>query len=170
MIQPFMRYLLLVFLLSSSLLFSNEKDVMNCLDIEDPTLRLNCYDSIFKNDKTIEDPVLIEPIIDETKTKTEIQVQEVEQTKKERRFGLPVRVDKSNDDFQIKDKISKVSQIASLRVDFTLENGQKWRSVEKIRRVRVKPGQEITVSEGFVSGFVLKVVDKKISIRVKRIK
>ncbi len=176
MIQPFMRYLLLVFLLSSSLLFSNEKDVMNCLDIEDPTLRLNCYDSIFKNDKTIEDPVLIEPIIDETKTKTktktktEIQVQEVEQTKKERRFGLPVRVDKSNDDFQIKDTISKVSQLASLKVDFTLENGQKWRSVEKIRRVRIKPGQEITVSEGFVSGYVLKVVDKKISIRVKRIK
>jgi len=141
---------------------------MNCLDIEDPTVRLNCYDSIFKNDKTIEDPVLIEPVIAETKT--EIQVQEVEQTKKERRFGLPVRVDKSNDDFQIKDKISKVSQLATLRVDFTLENGQKWRSVEKIRRVRVKPGQEITVSEGFVSGYVLKVVDKKISIRVKRIK
>ena len=83
---------------------------------------------------------------------------------------MPFRVEKSNDDFQIKDKISKVSQLASLRVDFTLENGQKWRSVEKIRRVRVKPGQEITVSEGFVSGFVLKVVDKKISIRVKRIK
>ena len=141
---------------------------MNCVNIEDPTVRLNCYDSIFKEDKTIEDPLLIEPAIVETKT--EIQAQEVEQTKKERRFGLPVRVDKSNDDFQIKDKISKVSQLASLRVDFTLENGQKWRSVEKIRRVRVKPGQEITVSEGFVSGYVLKVVDKKISIRVKRIK
>ena len=168
MIQPFMRYLLLALLLSSSFLFSREKDVMNCVNIEDPTARLNCYDSIFKEDKTIEDPLLIEPAIVETKT--EIQAQEVELTKKERRFGLPVRVDKSNDDFQIKDKISKVSQLASLRVDFTLENGQKWRSVEKIRRVRVKPGQEITVSEGFVSGFVLKVVDKKISIRVKRIK
>ncbi len=54
--------------------------------------------------------------------------------------------------------------------NFVLENGQKWRSVEKIRRVRIKPGQQITVSEGFVSGYVLKVVDKKISIRVKRIK
>ena len=168
MIQPFMKYLLLVLLVSSSFLFSKEKDVNNCLDIENPTVRLNCYDSIFKNDKTIEDPVLIEPVIAETETA--IQVQEVDRTIKERRFGLPVRVDKSNDDFQIKDKISKVSQLASLRVDFVLENGQKWRSVEKIRRVRIKPGQEITVSEGFVSGYVLKVVDKKISIRVKRIK
>ena len=168
MIQPFMKYLLLVLLLSSSFLFSKEKDATNCAGIEDPSIRLNCYDSLFRKEEKIEDPVLIEPV--KTETKTEIQVQEVEQTKKERRFGLPVRVDKSNDDFQIRDKISKVSQLASLRVDFTLENGQKWRSVEKIRRVRVKQGQEITVSEGFVSGYVLKVVDKKISIRVKRIK
>ena len=163
-----MRYLLLILLFCSALLFSNEKEANNCADIEDPSARLNCYDSLFRKEGSIEDPVLIQPI--KTVTEPEIQGKEVEQTKKERSFGLPVRVDKSNDDFQIKDKISKVSQLASLRVDFVLENGQKWRSVEKIRRVRIKPGQEITVSEGFVSGYVLKVVDKKISIRVKRIK
>ena len=168
MIQQFMRYLLLILLFCSALVFSNEKEATNCADIEDPSSRLNCYDSLFRKEEAIEDPVLIEPV--KTETKPEILIKEVEQTKKERSFGLPVRVDKSNDDFQIKDKISKVSQLATLRVDFTLENGQKWRSVEKIRRVRIKPGQEITVSEGFVSGYVLKVVDKKISIRVKRIK
>ena len=163
-----MKYLLLILLFCSALLFSNEKEATNCADIEDPSARLNCYDSLFREEEAIEDPVLIEPV--KTETKPEIQVKEVEQTKKERSFGLPVRVDNSNNDFQIRDKISKVSQLASLRVDFVLENGQKWRSVEKIRRVRIKPGQEITVSEGFVSGYVLKVVDKKISIRVKRIK
>ncbi len=168
MIPPFMRYLLFISLLCSTLLFSNEENAMNCTDIEDPSERLNCYDSLFRKEVKMEDPVLIKPI--ETKTKPEIQVTAKEQTKKERSFGLPVRADKSNDDFQIRDKISKVSQLASLRVDFVLENGQKWRSIEKIRRVRIKPGQEITVSEGFVSGYVLKVVDKKISIRVKRIK
>ena len=168
MIQPFMRYLLLILLFCSALVFSSEKEATNCANIEDPSARLNCYDSLFRKGEAIEDPVLIEPV--KTETKPEILIKEVEQTKKERSFGLPVRVDKSNDDFQIRDKISKVSQLASLRVDFVLENGQKWRSVEKIRRVRIKPGQEITVSEGFVSGYVLKVVDKKISIRVKRIK
>ena len=168
MIQPFMRYLLSTLLFCSALLFSNEKEATKCADIEDPSARLNCYDSLFEKKEIIEDPVLIKPI--KTETKPEIQVKEIEQTKKERSFGLPVRADKNNDNFQIRDKISKVSHLASLRVDFTLENGQKWRSVEKIRRVRVKQGQEITVSEGFVSGYVLKVVDKKISIRVKRIK
>tara|TARA_B100000676_G_scaffold46713_1_gene45355 strand:- start:816 stop:1322 length:507 start_codon:yes stop_codon:yes gene_type:complete len=168
MIPPFMRYLLFISLLCSTLLFSNEEKITNCTDIEDPSERLNCYDSLFRKEEIREDTVLIKPI--ETETKPEIQVKAIEQTKKERSFGLPVRADKSNDDFQIRDKISKVSQLASLRVDFVLENGQKWRSIEKIRRVRIKPGQEITVSEGFVSGYVLKVVDKKISIRVKRIK
>ena len=67
-------------------------------------------------------------------------------------------------------KIVKIKKLADLRLDVTLENGQKWRSVEKIRQVRLKPNQEITISEGFVSGYVLKVIDKKISIRVRRIK
>ena len=170
MIQPFMRYLLFILLFCSSFLFSNEKDALKCTNIEEPSARLECYDSLFKNKIIIEDPVLIEPV--EIKTTTEIKAQNIKQEKKEkeRRFGLPKRADKDEDDFQIRDKVSKVSQLASLRVDIILENGQKWRSVEKIRRVRIKPSQEITVSEGFVSGYVLKVVDKKISIRVKRIK
>ena len=55
-------------------------------------------------------------------------------------------------------------------MDVILENGQKWRSVEKIRQVRLKANQKVVISEGFISGYVLKVVDKKISIRVRRIK
>jgi len=51
-----------------------------------------------------------------------------------------------------------------------LENGQSWISVEKIRRVRLKKGQTVEISEGFISGYSLKVVDKKIALRVKRIK
>ena len=51
-----------------------------------------------------------------------------------------------------------------------LENGQKWRSVENIRRVRLKEGQTVEITEGFISGYSLKVVDKKIALRVKRIK
>ena len=51
-----------------------------------------------------------------------------------------------------------------------LENGQKWRSVENFRRTRLKEGQMVEISEGFISGYSLKVVDKKIALRVKRIK
>ncbi len=71
---------------------------------------------------------------------------------------------------EIKDKIIKVTQLPSLQLDITLDNDQRWRSVEKIRQIRLKSGQEVIISEGFISGYVLKVVGKKISIRVRRIK
>ena len=77
---------------------------------------------------------------------------------------------KEEDKVEIKDKILEVKKLADLRLDVTLENGQKWRSVEKIRQVRLKANQKVIISEGFISGYVLKVVDKKISIRVRRIK
>jgi hypothetical protein len=158
-----MRYLSLILLLISSLIFSNEKQSNECADIEDNSSRLDCYDSLFRNQLT-EDPVLIKKP-KETKTVKESKEKEVE-----RRFGLPLRSTKDKEKIQITDKIVKVKKLADLRLDVTLENGQKWRSVEKIRQVRLKPNQQIVISEGFVSGYVLKVIDKKISIRVRRIK
>ena len=163
MIPYTMRYLSLILLLISSLIFSNEKQSNECADIEDNSSRLDCYDSLFRNQLT-EDPVLIKKP-KETKTVKESNEKEVE-----RRFGLPLRSTKDKEKIQITDKIVKVKKLADLRLDVTLENGQKWRSVEKIRQVRLKPNQQIVISEGFVSGYVLKVIDKKISIRVRRIK
>ena len=162
-----MRYLLVLLLLSSSLIFANEKEARACADIDDPTLRLSCYDSLFRI-QPIEDSKLTMP---EKKQDTQIVKKEKEIKKeKERRFGLPQRKEKEEEKIEIKDKINKVTQLADLRLDITLDNDQKWRSVEKIRQIRLKPGQEVTISEGFISGYALKVVGKKISIRVRRIK
>ena len=93
-----------------------------------------------------------------------------EKEERKRRFGLPKKQETAEEKIEIRDKIIKVTQLNSLRLDITLDNGQKWRSVEKIRQIRLKPGQEIIISEGFISGYALKVVGKKISIRVRRIK
>ena len=162
-----MRYLLVVLLLTSSLIFANEKEASECADIDDPTLRLSCYDSLFRI-QLIEDPKLTMP---EKKQETLVVKKEKEIKKeKERRFGLPQRKEKEEEKIEINDKITKVTQLADLRLDITLDNDQKWRSVEKIRQIRIKPGQEVTISEGFISGYALKVVGKKISIRVRRIK
>ena len=99
-----------------------------------------------------------------------VKKEKVIKKEKERRFGLPQRKEKEDEKIEIKDKITKVTQLADLRLDIILDNDQKWRSVEKIRQIRIKPGQEVTISEGFISGYALKVVGKKISIRVRRIK
>ncbi len=167
MIPLIMRYLLVILLLIPPFMPANEKDASECLDIKDPALRLSCYDSLFKDEPT-EEPKLIPP-----KKKREVIVTNKDKEikkERERRFGLPKREEKKEEKIEIKDKISKVTQLTSLRLDITLDNDQKWRSVEKIRQIRLKPGQEVTISEGFISGYVLKVVGKKISIRVRRIK
>ena len=162
-----MKYLLTLLLLASFFIFSSEEEAKECADIEDTTQRLSCYDSLFAPQQ-IEDPKLV---ITQKKQEVEIAKQDKEIKKeRERRFGLPKRLEKEEDKVEIKDKILEVKRLADLRLDVTLENGQKWRSVEKIRQVRLKANQKIIISEGFISGYILKVVDKKISIRVRRIK
>jgi len=163
-----MQYLFLILLFSSSLIFSNEKQAYECVDIEDNSSRLDCYDSLFKN-KLTEAPVLLKEVGD-TKGVKEIKVKESKEKEVERRFGLPLRLSADKEKQKITDKIVKIKKLADLRLDVTLENGQKWRSVEKIRQVRLKPNQKVIISEGVISGYVLKVIDKKISIRVRRIK
>ena len=162
-----MQYLLTLLLLVSSFIFSSEEKAKECANIEDTTQRLSCYDSLFAPQQ-IEDPKLV---ITQKKQEVKIAKQDKEIKKeRERRFGLPKRLEKEEDKVEIKDKILEVKKLADLRLDVTLENGQKWRSVEKIRQVRLKANQKVVISEGFISGYVLKVVDKKISIRVRRIK
>ena len=162
-----MQYLLTLLLLVSSFIFSSEEKAKECANIEDTTQRLSCYDSLFAPQQ-IEDPKLV---ITQKKQEVKIAKQDKEIKKeRERRFGLPKRLEKEEDKVEIKDKILEVKKLADLRLDVTLENGQKWRSVEKIRQVRLKANQKVIISEGFISGYVLKVVDKKISIRVRRIK
>ena len=162
-----MKYLLTLLLLASFFIFSSEEEAKECADIEDTTQRLSCYDSLFAPQQ-IEDSKLV---ITQKKQEVEIAKQDKEIKKeRERRFGLPKRLEKEEDKVEIKDKILEVKRLADLRLDVTLENGQKWRSVEKIRQVRLKANQKIIISEGFISGYILKVVDKKISIRVRRIK
>ena len=162
-----MKYLLTLLLIASSFIFSSEEEAKECADIEDTTQRLSCYDSLFAP-QPIEDPKLVT-----TQKKQEVKIAKQDKEikkERERRFGLPKRLEKEEDKVEIKDKILEVKKLADLRLVVILENGQKWRSVEKIRQVRLKANQKVVISEGFISGYVLKVVDKKISIRVRRIK
>ena len=170
-----MQYLLTLLLLVSPFISSSEEEAKECADIEDTTQRLSCYDSLFAPQQ-IEDPKLVvtqkKQEVETAKQDNKIKKEVKKEVKKERerRFGLPKRLEKEEDKVEIKDKILEVKKLADLRLDVILENGQKWRSVEKIRQVRLKANQKVVISEGFISGYVLKVIDKKISIRVRRIK
>ena len=74
----------------------------------------------------------------------------------------------SKEELKINSKILSVSQKLNFQLVIILENGQIWQSVEKIRDIRLRDGFEVEITEGFLSGYTLRVPGKKIKIRGRR--
>ena len=137
--------------------FSYNSNIQKCMDTADPSARLNCYDTLFQESKSTQETITIPK-------KTEV-VKIDEQKKKD--YGLK----KPKDDFSVTAKILNVNKRGNYKIYITLDNDQVWRSVKDIYdRIPVSNGQTVTISKGFMSGYVMKVAGKKISLRVRRVK
>ena len=157
------KYFLSLFIILGPIVYAESMTIEECIKIENNKERLACFDLVTKpsegNEKS---PAIAKISKPERKTisqKIKQQVKDFGLTKKEKKEVL-----------QITSKIARVKLQNNLKLLVVLENGQKWRSVENFRRTRLKEGQMVEISEGFISGYSLKVVDKKIALRVKRIK
>ena len=156
-----MKYLLtIVFLLSINSLSAK---VEECVKIKDDTARLECFDSLFLDNKDIDEA---NEVIIEKEDKQIIENESYEQ----KNFGLSIkqRQKDSKEELKINSKILSVSQKLNFQLVIILENGQIWQSVEKIRDIRLRDGFEVEITEGFLSGYTLRVPGKKIKIRVRR--
>ena len=157
------RYLLFILIGFGSAIYSENSTIEDCIKIEENEKRLACFDLVTESaNKITEEPEAAKFSKSQRKTiaqRVKDQVKDFGLTKKEKKEVL-----------EITSKITRLKLQNNYNLLVVLDNGQTWRSVEKIRRVRLKEGQTVKISEGFVSGYSLKVVDKKIAIRVKRIK
>ena len=156
-----MKYLLtIVFLLSINSLSAK---VEECVKIKDDTARLECFDSLFLDKKDNEEA---NEVIIEQEEKLAIENESYEQ----RNFGLSIKQRQKDpeEELKINSKILSVSQKLNFQLVIILENGQIWQSVEKIRDIRLRDGFEVEITEGFLSGYTLRVPGKKIKIRVRR--
>ena len=157
------RYFLFILIGFGSAIYSENSTIEDCIKIEENEKRLACFDLVTESaNKITEEPETAKVSKSQRKTiaqKVKEQVKNFGLTKKEKKEVL-----------EITSKITRLKLQNNYNLLVVLDNGQTWRSVEKIRRVRLKEGQTVKISEGFVSGYSLKVVDKKIAIRVKRIK
>ena len=156
-----MKYLLtIVFLLSINSLSAK---VEECVKIKDDTARLECFDSLFLDKKDIDEA---NEVIIEKEDKQIIENESYEQ----KNFGLSIkqRQKDTEEELKINSKILSVSQKLNFQLVIILENGQIWQSVEKIRDIRLRDGFEVEITEGFLSGYTLRVPGKKIKIRVRR--
>ena len=145
-----------IFFLSMTV-FSYDSEAQKCTDLVDPSARLSCYDALFQENKSIKEPIRIPE-------KTEVIKIDEQKTKD---YGL----EKPKEDFSITAKIVNVNKRGNYKIYITLDNDQTWRSVKDIYdRTPVSKGQKVTISEGFMSGYVMKVEGKKTSLRVRRFK
>ena len=67
-------------------------------------------------------------------------------------------------------KIIKINKLGSFKLDIYLDNGQVWRTVESIYKVRIKKSQEVYITKAAISGYIMKITDKKIALRVNRVR
>ena len=181
----------------SSFSFSNEKSIEECAKIEDPTLRLKCYDSFLLSSAPQEkkesapsmekaenyykpppNKIIIEPIQSAEPSQelkqAQIKIQETEselkKVKSELKKAQEIEKQLRKEDKDVLGTIVSVRKTGNYKIDITLDNGQVWRSVESVyNRLPVKKSQKVIISKAVFSGHILKVTGKKVAIRVRKI-
>ena len=185
-------------LILSSFSFSNQKSIEECAKIEDPNLRLKCYDSFLlssaPNEKKDSAPslekaeniykpppnkIIIEPIKSTSPSaelkEAQIKIQKTEEELKKVKSELK-KAQKKEKQLREAEKdvigtIVNVKKVGNYKIDIILDNGQVWRSVESIyKRLPVKKSQKVTISKAVFSGHILKVSGKKVAMRVRKIR
>ena len=143
----------------------------NCTQISNDEKRLACYDSIFMEEPKESE---VERIIQIDKPQPKIsQKDSPPQVKAREEFGLPKKLTEDSKKISLKARIVSVKQLSNKKVSVQLDNGQTWRTIEALNRgqlSKLKGSNNIEINEALISGFVLKVEGKKLSIRVRRIK
>tara|TARA_Y100001970_G_scaffold258058_1_gene337516 strand:+ start:724 stop:1269 length:546 start_codon:yes stop_codon:yes gene_type:complete len=163
-------------------------DPMKCSNIENDIERLACYDNLYRssfildetsNELITEDLVAIkeeklilkEQELNKREEVLELKEKELDSNQERRWFGFSKRIQEPDqDEIKILSKIETVATKLNYQLLIILENDQHWVSVEKYRRHKLKDGYDVEITRGFLSGFALRVPDKKIKIRVTRIK
>ena len=149
-------FAVLVFI--SNPVLSQSPDVQKCIDINDPSKRLDCYDKLFQSAEATNTSNISNKVD---------KAVNIEEAKNSEDYGL----DKPKGQLSIASKIISVKKRGSFKIYIVLENGQTWRSVKDIYdRIPVKQGETITISEGFLSGHIMRVEGSKVSLRVRRVK
>ena len=145
--------------------------VNDCTQISNDKKRLACYDSIFMEKPKERE---VERIIEIDKPPPKILKKDSPpQVKAREEFGLPKKLIEDSKKISLKARITSVKQLSNKKVNIQLDNGQTWRTVETLNRgelSKLKGSNDIEINEALISGFVLKVEGKKLSIRVRRIK
>ena len=138
--------------------YSQNSEAQQCTKINNSSKRLACYDSLFRISEDIDNQevLLIKEKSDNQRLEKIIDD-----------YGL----EKPKEIESLTSEIISIKRRGNYKIYIDLKNGQSWRSVKDYYdRIPLKKGQQVIISEGFLSGYVMKVEGKKLSLRVKRLK
>ena len=139
--------------------FSNNLDARSCLAINNPDKRLICYDDLFARYHEV------------NSQNSALKIDKLDQIEKKQETVGKYESERLKEDSLITSEIRSVNKRGGYKVYIVLKNGQTWKTVKDIYdRIPVKQGQTITISDGFLSGHIMRVEGKKVSLRVRRIK
>jgi hypothetical protein len=140
---------------SGTLLASAGVDLFEkCSKILDEKNRLSCFDESYET-YSKQNTINLQEEDDKKNAKLNI-------------FGLSKKV-VTQEPKQVIAQTIKVTSLSNNRAQLQLDNGQVWRSTEPVGRLRFKIGQTVIIAKGVISGYTLKIKDRKGFIRAMRV-
>lgn len=146
-----------------------------CSDIEDDTKRLACYDAKDKPSSTVvspgplttpaEQPVVPAPAeapppASHSRAETKVAAGAPEDFGKKEPLDAPKEY--------IEARIAKITTAGGFDY-LRLDNGQLWRESDWDSRVRFKEGRKVTITEGVLGSYDLKMEGRNKIVKVKRV-
>jgi hypothetical protein len=148
--------------------------LQNCAKIQNSLSRLSCFDDLsiaYKNNKDL--AVNISTVNTPLKSTNPISTVKT-QAEKESDFGgekikKKQLLESGNTLEAVIYTILNIRKNAYKELTITFDNGQVWKQTDN-RRLRLRVGDEVEISTAMLGTFLLKKVNAKKTIRVKRLK
>ena len=158
------RFLLMNMFTISFLITANDIYPEDCTTIENSSLRLACYDNLYKNKQKSEEVL---PTQEKQESKKLIKQEENPISQEIFKFKDNT---KENNAKEINAIVNSLTTLRDKRITIRLNNGQSWRTLRPAPKGWFKSGLKIKIIENKEDNFILRANGQKGFVRVKEIK
>ena len=158
------RFLLMNMFTISFLITANDIYPEDCTTIENSSLRLACYDNLYKNKQKSEEVL---PTQEKQESKKLIKQEENPISQEIFKFKDNT---KENNAKEINAIVNSLTTLRDKRITIRLNNGQSWRTLRPAPKGWFKSGLKIKIIENKEDNYILRANGRKGFVRVKEIK
>ena len=158
------RFLLMNMFTISFLITANDIYPEDCTTIENSSVRLACYDNLYKNKQKSEEVL---PTQEKQESKKLIKQEENPISQEIFKFKDNT---KENNAKEINAIVNSLTTLRDKRITIRLNNGQSWRTLRPAPKGWFKSGLKIKIIENKEDNFILRANGRKGVVRVKEIK